>query len=677
VRGWAPPVRLAGKAASGGKPPAGRPLSRRTSWVLSLCRSAEPTRSAAAPDPRRAARLLGAALVVLSTAACADLRGEAAASATGSQPATRSARDQGAAGPATADAQPEAARGVAYTMEITGVEEADLRDLLRASMQLVALQDRPPPSLAALRRRADEDRARLQKALRSEGFYDATVDISLDESTRPVAVTVAVATGPVYLLADYVIRYLGAPPPAKARPDLQALGLHIGMAARAPAIVAAESKLIADLEDDGYPFATVAKRRSVVNHDEKTMTVTVEVDSGPPARFGATRFEGAESVDKNYLKKVLEWREGEGYDPRKVEETRAALAETGLFTSVRIASAKQLGPDGRLPMIVRVTERSPRSIGFGAAYSSSEGPRANAFWEHRNLFSRNERLRLDLVASSLEQSFKGRFRKPNFLRRKHSLIADGEIANRNTDAFDERSANVGLAVERPWGKYLRLRAGPTLEFSRIDDDAGTRTFELLGFNFGATRDTTDDLLNPTRGSRQDVSVTPYQAFGDETFPFLKASIGSSAYYAIDSEARFVLAGRGRLGSLLGASTSQVPASKRFYAGGGGSIRGYDFQSVGPLDAENDPTGGRSVLELSAELRVRVTDTIGIVPFVDGGTAFDSAFPDFNETLRWAGGLGLRYFTGIGPIRLDVAVPINKRENIDSDFQFYISLGQAF
>lgn len=611
------------------------------------------------------------------TAACAELRGDVGASNGAPGPATRAAHEGNGTETAGPPPPPETARGIAYTAQLTGVEEDSLRELLTGSLQLLALQDRPPPSLAALRRRAEEDRERLQKALRSEGFYDAAIELSIDEDARPVAVTLDVATGPVYLLEDYDIRYLGEAPPPEARPDLDALGLHIGMPARAPAIVAAESALTARLAGAGYPFAAVAKRRSVVDHDMTTMSVTVEVDSGPLAQFGETRFEGVETVEEDYLKAVLEWREGARYDPQKVEATRAALAETGLFTSVRVASAAEVEPDGRLPMIVRVTERPARSIGFGASFSSSEGLRGDAFWEHRNLFSRNERLRLDLIASEIEQSFKGVLRKPNFLRRKHTLIVDGQIANRTTEAFDERSASTGLAVERPWREHLRLRAGPTLEYSEIEDEAGERTFQLLGFNFGATRDDTDDLLNPTRGSRQDLLLTPYHAFGDDSFPFLKANLGASAYYAIDSEARFVLAGRGRVGTLLGADTDRIPASKRFYAGGGGSIRGYEFQSVGPLDDENDPLGGRSLLELSAELRMRVTETIGVVPFIDGGTAFDSALPDFEETLRWAAGLGLRYFTGIGPIRLDVAVPINKRENVDDDFQFYVSLGQAF
>ena len=159
--------------------------------------------------------------------------------------------------------------------------------------------------------------------------------------------------------------------------------------------------------------------------------------------------------------------------------------------------------------------------------------------------------------------------------------------------------------------------------------------------------------------------------------FLSSLAGGSAYYAIDSEARFILAGRGRVGSIVGESTEDVPANKRFYAGGGGSVRGYEFQSVGPLDNDDDPLGGRSLIAVGAELRTRITDSIGLVPFVDGGTVYDSSYPDFDETFRWAAGLGLRYFTGFGPIRLDVAVPLNKRDDIDDDFEIYISFGQAF
>ncbi len=159
--------------------------------------------------------------------------------------------------------------------------------------------------------------------------------------------------------------------------------------------------------------------------------------------------------------------------------------------------------------------------------------------------------------------------------------------------------------------------------------------------------------------------------------FFTTTAGGSAYYALDSDSRFVLAGRTKIGSAIGEPTDKIPANKRFYAGGGGSIRGYDFQSVGPLDADNDPLGGRSLLEVGAELRIRATESIGLVPFVDGGTVYDSPYPDFEEAFRWAAGVGVRYFTGFGPIRLDIALPLDKRKDVDDDFQLYISFGQAF
>src|SRR5690606_8530501 len=189
-------------------------------------------------------------------------------------------------------------------------------------------------------------------------------------------------------------------------------------------------------------------------------------------------------------------------------------------------------------------------------------------------------------------------------------------------------------------------------------------------------DTTDDALDPRSGSRLLFSLTPTTGMGSETLLFLTSVAAGSAYYAIDEAERFVIAGRARIGSIVGEKTDVLPASRRFYAGGGGSIRGYEYQLVGPLDDDDDPFGGTSLVELGGELRVRVTESIGVVAFVDGGTVYDDPWPSGDETLRCAAGLGLRYFTGFGPIRLDVAFPLNPRDDVDEIFQFYISFGQA-
>jgi translocation and assembly module TamA len=227
----------------------------------------------------------------------------------------------------------------------------------------------------------------------------------------------------------------------------------------------------------------------------------------------------------------------------------------------------------------------------------------------------------------------------------------------------------------------RVSAGTSFAYEIVDEKAdngeGKRRFQLFGLPLTAVRDDTNDALDPTEGTRLQLSLTPTTGVGDESLLFLTAIAGGSAYYAIDEEERFVLAGRARVGTILAEDTDALPASRRFYAGGGGSIRGYEYQLVGPLDNDEEPFGGTSLVEIGAEVRVRVTEEIGVVPFIDGGTVYDDPIPNGDETLRWAAGLGLRYFTGFGPIRLDVAFPLNPRDGVDEAFQFYVSFGQAF
>jgi translocation and assembly module TamA len=579
--------------------------------------------------------------------------------------------------PAVEAAAPELP-GIPYSVEIMGIPEAALKDLLEQASQLVTLRDRPPATVAALRRRADGDLERLQAALRSEGFYAARLSYEIDEATDPMALRVVVATGPVYLLADYAIRFEGAePPPASVPLDLESLGLRIGMPARAPTIVGAESALLERLADRGYPLAKILDRKSVVDHDQTTMTVTLSLDGGPQASFGRAEIEGLERVEADYVDRLVAWTEGEPYDRRKIEETRGRLTATGLFDSVRIKIAETVDAEGHIPVGIAVTETKHRSIGFGAGYSTSEGAGGNVFWEHRNLFGRNEQIRLSLTAAEIEQVLEAELRKPAFLRADQSLLARTALNNRTTEAFDEESAEGFIGVERRWGRNWMASLGTSAEYSILSDEQGEATFLLLGLPAKAVRDTADGILNPTRGSRLTFEATPYLGGIEENLAFFKTSVSASAYYAVDADKRFVLAGRTKLGSIAGAGTNTIPANTRFYAGGGGSIRGYGFQTVGPLDSENDPLGGRSLLELGGELRIRITEDIGIVPFFDGGTVYDDPYPGFDETIRWGAGIGFRYFTAIGPIRFDIAMPLNKRDNVDDDYQFYISLGQAF
>jgi translocation and assembly module TamA len=580
--------------------------------------------------------------------------------------------------PAAASAPGEGAPAeVPYVATISGVEDGALLELLRGASQLKALEDRPPATLARLRQRTTEDLERLNTALRSEGYYEAELRPRIDEEKRPVEVTIEIETGPRYRLAAFELGYLGAsPPPEERRPSLAELGIESGQPARAPAIVAAERQWIALMTQRGHPLAKVIERKALTNREEKALKVALMVNSGPEARFGPVTVAGLDRVREDHVRGMLPWQEAEVYDSRKVEEARRRLSASGLFASVTIVPAKATSPSGSLPITLRLTEAAHRSIGFGANWSTDIGFGGEVFWEHRNLFRRGEQLRLDLAAAEIEQSAEARFRKPDFLARDQALLGNLTLKRARTDAFDENSLSAFAGMEFVLSEHWRASAGMAPEYSDLEDEDGKEQVTLIGAPLAASRDATDDRLNPTRGTRLNLAVTPYYGNGDSTVVFLSSLAGGSAYYAIDADSRFVLAGRARLGSLVGESTEDLPANKRFYAGGGGSIRGYEFQTVGPLDADDDPLGGRSLIELSAEVRTRITDEIGLVPFLDGGTVFDSAYPDFDETLRWAAGIGLRYFTGVGPVRVDFAFPLNGRD-IDDTFQFYVSFGQAF
>ncbi|MEQ9607731.1 MAG: autotransporter assembly complex family protein [Kiloniellaceae bacterium] len=588
----------------------------------------------------------------------------------------------------------EAQDSVRYRVQLEGVEDEALLEILQQSSQLITLADKPPATTVGLRRRAEADIERLQTALRSEGYYDGKIDLAIDTpdqtggqagarpADQPAAVRLRIDTGPRYRLAAFEIAYTGdSPPPAETQPALDTLGIELGMAARAPVIVAAEQSLVGQLQETGYPMARVAERKTFIDRDKTEMTVRLSVTAGPRATFGPLAFKGREGVEEDYLRRVADWPEGALYDRRVVRDLQRRLSNTNLFSTVNAETAGTPAADGSLPVTVTLVEREHRSIGAAAAYSTDIGPSLELFWEHRNLMGRNETLRASATGSPVEQTGELDFRKPAFLRGDQDLLANLNGGLEDTDAYERQWVDSLVALERPVLDNWRVSAGLSFAYEIIDEHAdngqGEETFQLFGLPLTASRDDTDDPLDPTEGTRLQLTLTPSTGVGSESLFFLTTVVGGSAYYAIDDAKRFVLAGRTRVGSIVGEKTEALPASRRFYAGGGGSIRGYEYQLVGPLDDDEDPFGGTSLVEVGGEVRVRVSEEIGVVPFVDGGMVNDDPWPNGEETFRWAAGLGLRYFTGFGPVRLDVAFPLNPRDGVDETFQFYVSFGQAF
>lgn len=567
----------------------------------------------------------------------------------------------------------------------------DLKKLLVASSELESLKAKPPLSLIGVRRRAETDAERLTDVLHSEGYYAGKVGIRIAPDSKPVAVTVTAAPGPRYKLADFTIVWAGCGDHCPDTPSATSLGATKGSPAAARTVIAAEQKLLQQLHDSGQPFAKVADRRAVVDHAQRTLSVTETVAPGPVVHYGPLVFRGKTRVKERYIRRLVPWKEGDLYKESQVEDFQRTLVGTGLFTTAVVEpAAERPNPDGTLPIRITLSPAKQRTVGAGLDYSTAEGPGGRLFWEHRNLFGNAEDLKITLTGNKLVRSLEFALSKPQFQRRDQTLKSDLLIQDADTDAYKERGIEGQVGLERPLWPSRRGPAGPewkaslgvSLTAARIEDkvnnfDQGERMVYLVGLPARLNQDSSDNLLDPTKGTRLALSVTPEGGTIDgQGVGFIKNEAIGSGYYTLGKLPAFTMALRARVGSIIGAKNSSLPANRRFYAGGGGSVRGYKYQKVGPLDSDNDPLGGRSVVELSTELRIRITKTIGIVPFIDGGQVYESTYPKFSDNLLWAGGLGFRYYSPVGPIRLDFATPINGRPN-DDRFQFYISIGQAF
>jgi len=569
------------------------------------------------------------------------------------------------------------------------VNRGDLiEDALRASSLSVQLQGDLPRGIAGLRRRAERDVTTFGQVLRSQGYYDGTaryeIEMPEDVEAKP-RITFLIDSGPAYVLESVTIQ-IGADLETASDDVMSDLRLDLGQIATAAAVIEAETRLARRYRGIGFPNAAVTSRRTVINREHFTMSVSYTVAPGPKAIFGETRVQGAGDVSTDFVRRNVTWIPGNLYDIRQVEETQRKLSRTGLFDTITITpevpvDALQDGDPVPADITITVTERAHRSLGVGGSYSTSTGPGVNAFWEHRNLLSEGERFRTTLSLSEIERGFDSTFRKPLFLRDDQALVAEGELKDITSDAFDERRATAFIGLERSLSPVWTATVGTTLDLIQQDDNSDLMDeidrVTLIGMRLNLRRDDTDDPLDPSRGNRFDLGLAPYHDITNDS-SFLSSAATVSQYLRIDESGDFVLAGRAKIGSIVGADRRLIPAGKRFYAGGGGSVRGFGFQKLGPLDSKLDPLGGRSVVELGLELRTRLTETIGIVPFIEAGNVYQATMPSFDDLdLRWSGGLGFRYFTEIGPVRLDIATPFRKRANVDDSYQFYVSLGQAF
>lgn len=563
---------------------------------------------------------------------------------------------------------------ISYTVEIVITTPPDVAGLLRQSSRLISKQGEGAVSASVLNRRIRSDIETFEEILRAEGYYTFSISQRTIPGRDSYQIILVVDPGQRFTIEALEIESpaLEGPLAAKA---MQNIGLKPDDPGRAEDIVIAGQIIVQNLATLGYPFAGSVGRDTVVDHETKTVSIKYFIDPGPFVLFGIIRFEGVVNVETSYLERFTTWQEGDVYSQSKVDSFRRRLIGTGLFRSVSVRPERPAAGGDQTTLLVSVTEGPHRTIAIGGGYSTSEGFGGEISWEHRNIFGRQERLRLQITGSEIEQSVGALFSKPHFKRLDQTLNLTAKFGREDTDAFDKVAFETSAAIERKLIPNLKGSAGVKLEILSIQENSAHEEFVILGAPIILAWDSSDNPLDPKKGFRILNTVKPSLSLLEENFPFMTIENRASTYFAMGKDKNVVLALRGRLGSTVGPTTLRLPASERFFSGGGGSVRGFGFQDIGPRDLNGDPIGGRSVVEVGFEVRTKISDTIGLVPFIEGGNVYTTKFPQFTN-FRWGAGIGFRYYTSVAPIRFDIAFPINKRPG-DATVQVYVSFGQSF
>ncbi len=564
------------------------------------------------------------------------------------------------------------------------VVQGDLpADLKAEIVQAIGDTDRPIPNRFEARRRAYAAAEAAIAVLRAEGYYAYSVEPDVGDGDTPASI-VQVKPGPRFNLRDARVTWRGEPPvlPTQAAAR-DAIGLKDGTPGRAADVLAAEGRVVATVQKHGYADVAAEPREVVVDHADESISPEFRIAAGRLVRLGAIDLVQATRTSRAWVQRLATWGPGEVYDPDDVAEIERRLLETSVYDSVAVALAppEQTTEGGLRPVVISLADRKPRTIEVGASWGTTEGYGFDARWTRYNILHRADTLSIFARLSELDSRVDGEIRLPHWLRPRQTLRFGAAAYRVRTDAYDETGFGIRADVQRRYRRTSYITAGGSIDVSNTDEKRpqtltplGRRvvTISLLG-DFALDR--SDHPLDPKRGWRLTARAEPTMLVGAVNRPYLKLT-GQGAYYLpLSNGGRSVVAGRLRAGVIVGGSIPEVPASRRFYAGGGGSVRGYAFQAVGPRLSDNTPQGGLSLLEATAELRQHVTGPWGVAVFVDAGAVGTNEFPRSRD-LSIGGGIGVRYDLGFGPLRADVAVPFDKRQG-DAAYQIYISIGQSF
>ncbi len=564
-----------------------------------------------------------------------------------------------------------------------------LRQLLLDSSTAFADRDSPPPTLTLLEAIARDDARKMKKVLRAESFYNASIKISVVDRDQSLRLYFTVTTGNPFRIRSVVIENAG---PELAEDFSLPVGGEIGLAAGDPgtstAILAAETALLDRFRRAGYPDAAMAGREVVVDYSDESVSVTYRVDPGPRSSFGRTDFEGLKGVREKLVRKQIPWQPGAVFNPEQVQILRNRLGRTGLFTTILLSIEQSRDPpaaeEGKpsplrpLDILVTLRERDRYTLGLEAGYGTDIGFGGAVSWEDRNfLFGRGDLFRLRIFGSKDLYYAEGLYRVLSFLHPDQSLNFAVQPVYDRPRAYTSYRWRASALLRREFGDAFVVSGGTAYTFDRVEQFDEEEEFFLCSIPLSAQVQAgrRKDQRFQRAGALFLVQGEPYWDVKRENY-FVKTMATANFIYRVPGADFLTATARVTVGNLPEADLEEVPADLRFYAGGANSIRGYAYQKVSPM-VGRDPVGGLSLLTAGLEFNCEVIGDFGAAAFLDGGAAFAGDRPQFGDEIRWGTGVGLRYFTPIGPIGADLGFPIEPRKGIDSAFQVYVSVAQIY
>lgn len=561
-----------------------------------------------------------------------------------------------------------------------------LRSELKDAMSLFALVDAEDATPQALIAAAQADYGRIVAALYGGGRFSPSVSIQIDgreaagispfEAPASIAkILIDVDPGPRFQFGRAEIAPLAEG--TELPPDFR-VGERAGTGVIRDAVTAG----VAGWRNVGHAKARLEDQQIIADHPDRKLDVRLRLAPGPQLRFGEVVVTGNDRVRRTRIREIAGLPQGGVFDPQEIADAERRLRETGVFSSVAVSEAETPNADGTLDLALQVAEQKPRRFGFGAEVSTQEGGKLSAFWLHRNLFQGAERLRIEGEVSGIgtdtdemDYALTLTYGRPATFTPDTEFYLTAGIEQLNEPGFKSNQAGVLAGLSHRFSDQLTASFGLGYRYLDTEDAFGEREFQLALATLGATYDSRNNSLNPTGGYYLSATGTPFLGL-DETESGFRFTSDARAYVGLGAADRFVLAGRAQIGSVWGPELEDTVPDYLFYSGGGGTVRGVPYQSLG-VDLPNDEfTGGQSFAAVSAELRAMVRDNIGLVGFYDAGFVTDESGFAGDSDWHAGAGFGLRYNTGIGPIRVDIATPVTG-DNAGKDYEIYIGIGQAF